>query len=70
MARKNKEGTGQVLSGLVREDSWKGPEQSFGDKEVKVSRGKVKEQPSRVSKSFELKPKLRALAGIPTRWSG
>lgn len=29
------------------EDSWKGPEQSLGDKEVKVSRGKMEEKHSR-----------------------
>ena len=70
MAGKNKEGRGHVLSGLLREDSWKGPEQSFGVQEVKVSRGEVEEQPSRASRHLELKPKLRALAGILTSWSG
>lgn len=52
-----------MLSGLVREDSWKGPELNFGDKEVKVSRGKVKEH-SRMSRGFVLKLKLRASGGF------
>lgn len=49
--------------GLVMEDSWKGPEQSLGDKEVKVSRGKMEEKHSRK------KPILRALVRMLTSWS-
>lgn len=52
-----------MLFGLVREDSWKGFELNFGDKVVKVSRGKVKEY-FRMSRGFVLKLKLRVLGGF------
>lgn len=70
MARKSKEGREPVWSGLVREGLWKGPERSCGDKGDKVNRGKAEEQPSKVSRKFELKPKASTLAGVPTSWSG
>lgn len=51
-------------SGSVREGSQTGPEWSFGDEEVKVIRGKVKEQPSCASRSLGPKTKPGASAGV------